>query len=154
MGSQCPQNNNISLGSLLSSVFIFKQDFILHSWQHFKGWSLYLCFILYFLKLEIEDRNVGNHEQREERHLALLYLCFMGGYHFIRATVKSKIWKIVAERLDAGFLASRGDEFNPEPETRLYRSELLCNKVLLKYKGDRESFWHRHQKGAKEYPVC
>ena len=39
-----------------------------------------------------------------------------------------------------GFLASRGDEFNPGPETRLDRSELLCNKVLLKYKGDRESF--------------
>ena len=39
-----------------------------------------------------------------------------------------------------GFLASRGDEFNPGPETRLDRSELLCNKSLLKYKGDRESF--------------
>ena len=38
------------------------------------------------------------------------------------------------------FLASRGEEFNPGPETRLDRSELLCNKVLLKYKGDRESF--------------
>jgi len=33
-------------------------------------------------------------------------------------------------------------------------SELLCNKVLLKYKGDRESFWHRHQKGAEEYPLA
>ena len=31
-------------------------------------------------------------------------------------------------------------------------SELLCNKVLLKYKGDREGFLHRHQKGAEEYP--
>ena len=39
-----------------------------------------------------------------------------------------------------GFLASGGDEFNPEPEMRLDNSELLCNKVLLKYKGDRESF--------------
>ena len=38
-----------------------------------------------------------------------------------------------------GFLASR-EEFNPGPETRLDHSELLCNKVLLKYKGDRESF--------------
>ena len=38
-----------------------------------------------------------------------------------------------------GFLAS-GGEFNPGPETRLDLSELLCNKVLLKYKGDRESF--------------
>ena len=40
---------------------------------------------------------------------------------------------------DAGFLAS-GEEFSPGPETRLDLSELLCNKVLLKYKGDRESF--------------
>ena len=47
-----------------------------------------------------------------------------------------------------GFLASGGDKFNPGPE-RLDRSDLLCNKVLLKYKGDRESFRHRHQ---KEYP--
>ena len=39
-----------------------------------------------------------------------------------------------------GFLASRGEEFNPGPEMRLDHSELLCNKVLLKYKGDRESF--------------
>ena len=39
-----------------------------------------------------------------------------------------------------GFLASRGDEFNLGPEMRLDCSELLCNKVLLKYKGDRESF--------------
>ena len=39
-----------------------------------------------------------------------------------------------------GFFAPGGEEFNPGPETRLDRSELLCNKVLLKYKGDRESF--------------
>ena len=38
------------------------------------------------------------------------------------------------------FLAPRGEEFNPGPETRLDCLELLCNKVLLKYKGDRESF--------------
>ena len=38
-----------------------------------------------------------------------------------------------------GFLAP-GGEFNPGPETRLDHSELLCNNVLLKYKGDRESF--------------
>ena len=36
-----------------------------------------------------------------------------------------------------GFLASRGEEFNPGPEMRLDHSELLYNKVLLKYKGDR-----------------
>ena len=39
-----------------------------------------------------------------------------------------------------GIPASGGDEFSPGPETRLDRSELLCNKVLLKCKGDRESF--------------
>ena len=33
-----------------------------------------------------------------------------------------------------GFLAPGGEEFNPGPETRLDRSELLCNTVLLKYK--------------------
>ena len=31
-----------------------------------------------------------------------------------------------------GFMAPKGEEFNPGPETRLDRSELLCNKVLLK----------------------
>ena len=30
----------------------------------------------------------------------------------------------------------------------------VCDKVLLKYKGDRESFWHRHQKGAERVPAC
>ena len=68
-----------------------------------------------------------------------------------RATVHgfTKVWhdlvtkhgKVVAERCkDRGFSASGGEEFNLGPETRLDRSELLCNKVLLKYNGDRESF--------------
>ena len=51
-----------------------------------------------------------------------------------------------------GFLASRGDKFDLGSETRQDHSELLCNKVLLKYKGDRESFWHKHQKGAEREP--
>ena len=38
------------------------------------------------------------------------------------------------------FLAPGGEEFNPGPEMRLDHSEVLCNKVLLKYKGDREIF--------------
>ena len=60
------------------------------------------------------------------------------------------LWKVVAEPWKMpGFLASRGDEINLGPEMRLDRSELLCNKVLLKYKKDKESFWHRHQKGAE-----
>ena len=52
-----------------------------------------------------------------------------------------------------GFLASGGEEFNPGPETRLDCSELLCNKVLLKYKEDRESSGHRQQKGAERVPA-
>ena len=52
-----------------------------------------------------------------------------------------------------GFLAS-GEEFSPGPEMRFDCSELLFNRVLLKYKRDRESFWHRHQKGQKEYPLA
>ena len=64
-------------------------------------------------------------------------------------------WKVVVESPDTpGFLAPGGEEFNPGPETRFDRSELLCNKVLLKYKGDRKSFWHRHQKGAERVPAC
>ena len=39
-----------------------------------------------------------------------------------------------------GFLASRGEELNPGPVTRLDHSELLCDKELLKYKRDRQSF--------------
>ena len=38
-----------------------------------------------------------------------------------------------------GFLASGGEEFNLGREMRLDRSELLCDKVVLKYKGDRAS---------------
>ena len=46
---------------------------------------------------------------------------------FLYSPTLTSIWKVVAEWLDAGFLASGGDEFNPGPETRLDRSELLCN---------------------------
>ena len=38
------------------------------------------------------------------------------------------------------FMASGGEEFEPGPVTRHDCSELFCNKVLLKYKKDRESF--------------
>ena len=41
---------------------------------------------------------------------------------------------------DAGFLASGEEEFNLGPVMRLDCLEFLCNKVLLKYERDRESF--------------
>ena len=41
------------------------------------------------------------------------------------------IWKVAAElQKGLGFLASRGEEFNPGPVTKLDCSELLCNQVL------------------------
>ena len=51
-----------------------------------------------------------------------------------------------------GFLASGGEEFNPGSQTRLDRSELLCYKVLLKYKGDRKASDIGIRHGQKEYP--
>ena len=52
-----------------------------------------------------------------------------------------------------GSLASRGEEFNLGPETRLDRSELLCNKVLFKYKGEKASDIGI-RRGQKEYPLA
>ena len=39
-----------------------------------------------------------------------------------------------------GFLASREEEFDMGSVMRFDHSELLCNKVLLKCKRDKESF--------------
>ena len=52
-----------------------------------------------------------------------------------------------------GFLASRGEEFNLGPVTRLDCSELLCNKVLLNYKREKASDIDI-RKGQKEYPLA
>ena len=51
-----------------------------------------------------------------------------------------------------GFLAPGGEEFNLGPETRLDGSELLCNKVLLKYKGDRKAYDIGIRREQKENP--
>ena len=49
------------------------------------------------------------------------------------------------------FLASGGEEFDPGPVMRLDRSELLCDKVLLKYKRDKASDIGI-RRGQKELP--
>ena len=68
---------------------------------------------------------------------------------------KERVWKVFAEpQKTLRFLASRREEFNPVPEMRLDCSEFLCNKVLLKYKRDSESFWYRRQKGAERMSPC
>ena len=50
------------------------------------------------------------------------------------------------------FLAS-GEEFNPGPEMRLDCSELLCNKLLLKYKEIEKASELDIRKGQKECPL-
>ena len=53
-----------------------------------------------------------------------------------------------------GFLAPGGEEFSPEPETRLDRSEILCNKVLLKSIKEIEKASDIDiRRGQKEYPL-
>ena len=50
-----------------------------------------------------------------------------------------------------GFLASGGEKFNLGPVTRLDCSELLCNKVLLRYKREKVSDIDI-RRGQKECP--
>ena len=52
---------------------------------------------------------------------------------------------------DAGYVISEED-LASGPRPGLITQELLCSRVLLKWKRDRESFWHRHQKGGGECP--
>ena len=51
-----------------------------------------------------------------------------------------------------GFLASRGEEFNPGPETRLDRSGHLCNKALINIKEVEKASDIGIRRGQKEYP--
>ena len=53
-----------------------------------------------------------------------------------------------------GLMTSGGEDFDPGSETRLDYLEFLRRKVLLKYNRDRESCWHRHQKGTERVPAC
>ena len=93
----------------------------------------------------------------QEQHVASSYQCGQCGTkeQLVRGVTENEDVgeKLLLNHKRPGFLAS-GGEFNPRPETRLDRSELLCNKVLLKYKRGRESFWHRHQKWAERVPPC
>ena len=70
-------------------------------------------------------------------HMVALFLKFLRSLH----TVLHSGGRLLLNHVKTlGFLGPGREEFNPGPELRLGRSELLCNKVLLKYKGDRESF--------------
>ena len=58
--------------------------------------------------------------------------------------------RLLLNKKTQGFFAS-GGEFNLGPETRLDHSELLCNNILLKYKGA-EASDIGIRRGEKEYP--
>ena len=57
-----------------------------------------------------------------------------------RSQTSPKDERFLLNNKTPGLLASGEDEFNRGLETRLDHLELLCNKVLFKCKGDRESF--------------
>ena len=65
------------------------------------------------------------------------------------------LWKVVAEpHKNARVLGLQNRRIQSGARNEAWSFRALCNKVLLKYKGDRESFWHRHQKGAERVPLC
>ena len=59
------------------------------------------------------------------------------------------VWNVVVEWKDAGILGLRRRGIQSRARDRAASLRALYNKVLLRYKGDRENFWHRHQKGAE-----
>ena len=67
-------------------------------------------------------------------------------------------WTVYSERLllsrqSLRFSASGGEKFNLGPVTRLDRSELLCNEVLLKYKETEKASDIDIRRGQKECPL-
>ena len=79
-----------------------------------------------------------------------LFTWYMARTHI--HTVDTGYLKSVAEQWKTlGFFTSGGEEFNPGPVTRLDRSKLLCNKVLLKYKREKASDIDI-RRGQKECP--
>ena len=66
------------------------------------------------------------------------------------------VWKVAAVSHEQDW-----DSWPPEERNLIWGQwqglidqRFLCNKVLLKYKRDRESLWHRHQKGTDRVPSC
>ena len=53
-----------------------------------------------------------------------------------------------------GFLAPGGEEFNPGPETRSDRSDLLCNKFYSSIKEIEKASDIGIRSGQKEYPLA
>ena len=64
------------------------------------------------------------------------------------------LWKVVAEPHKNARVLGLRRRTQSRARDKAWSLRALCNKVLLKHKGDRESFWHRHQKGAETVPPC
>ena len=60
------------------------------------------------------------------------------------------VWKVAAMSHEQDLDSWPPEERNliQDQWRGLIDQSILCNKVLLKYKRDRDSFWHRHQKGT------
>ena len=64
-------------------------------------------------------------------------------------------WKVVVDsQKDARILGLQRRRNQSRARDKAWLLRALCNKVVLKYKGNRESFWHRHRKEAERIPPC
>ena len=64
-------------------------------------------------------------------------------------------WKVVADaRKDAGILGLWRRRIQSGARDESWSLRAFVYKVLFKYKGDTESFWHRHQKGVERVLAC
>ena len=103
--------------------------------------NIYFCFIGYAKAFDWITTNCGKFlEMGISDHLTFLLRNLYAGQEATVRTGHGTESLLLNQAKMPGFLAPGGKEFNLGPEMRLDHSELLCNKVLLKYKGDRESF--------------
>ena len=111
-----------------------------------KTFSKFLMSTPFFFWIKIKQSNAGiGWTKSHSQIFSFLYLSIL--------LDKQYYWKVIAELWTTpGFLASGKEEFDPGPVARLDHSESLCNKVLLRCKRDRQSFWPRHQKRAERVP--
>ena len=126
-------------------------------WNRRSGHSS--CFALAWASLSI------NHTQAYCRVSKVKQkMCLLGEQRTKALSVFTLSWKILDEpprwKVAATSHKWRWDSWLLEKNSILGQGRgmiaqsFLCNKVLLKYKRDRESFWHRHQKGAERVPPC
>ena len=93
---------------------------------------------------KVQQKTCSLGEQRTRARSILIYL----------VPDEPPRWKVAAEpQKMLGFLASRGEEFNLGLEMRLDHSELLCNKVLFKYKEIEKASVIDIRRGQKECPL-